>query len=101
MARRAGRRPRRRPGGGAAPDPELTARRLLGAEAGSRQRLWAGADGGAPVAVAALRLPGAPGAGRPGEIDIRVRPEHRPARVRQPGCSPSPPRGCAPTGAPA
>ncbi|MCQ0012576.1 GNAT family N-acetyltransferase [Actinomadura madurae] len=60
-----------------APDPELTARRLLGAEAGSRQRLWAGADGGAPVAVAALRLPGAPGAGRPGEIDIRVRPEHR------------------------
>lgn len=60
-----------------APDPELTARRLLGAEPGSRQRLWAGADGGPPVAVAALRLPGEPGADRPAEIDIRVRPEDR------------------------
>lgn len=60
-----------------APDPDRTARWLLGAEAGSRQRLWAVADGARLAAVAALRLPGEPGADRPGEIDIQVRPGHR------------------------
>ncbi|MFG1855242.1 GNAT family N-acetyltransferase [Actinomadura geliboluensis] len=65
------------PAGEPAPDPDATARRLLGADPGSRQRLWAVADGGRLLAVAALRLPGEPGAGRPGEIDVQVRPEHR------------------------
>ncbi|MEU8307854.1 GNAT family N-acetyltransferase [Actinomadura sp. NPDC048955] len=70
------------PDGDPAPDPEGTARLLLGAEAGARQRLWAAAAGGpgaggALAAVAALRLPGEPGADRPGEVDIQVRPEHR------------------------
>lgn len=60
-----------------APDPAGTARRLLFGEPGSRQRLWAAADGGRLVAVAALRLPGEPGPGRPGEIDVRVHPGHR------------------------
>lgn len=54
------------PDGDPAPDPEGTARLLLGAEAGARQRLWAAAAdgpgaGGALAAVAALRLPGEPG----------------------------------------
>lgn len=65
------------PAGDPAPDPAGTARRLLSAEPGSRQRLWAAADGGRLIAVAALRLPGEPGAGRPGEIDVRVHPGHR------------------------
>ncbi|TDD88037.1 GNAT family N-acetyltransferase [Actinomadura rubrisoli] len=65
------------PGAEPAPDPERTTARLLGAEPGSRQRLWAAADGGRLAAVAALRLPGAPGADRPAEIDIQVRPEWR------------------------
>ncbi|TDD85734.1 GNAT family N-acetyltransferase [Actinomadura darangshiensis] len=67
------------PGGEPAPDPERTARRLLGAEPGGRLRLWAvpGGAGGGLLGVAALRLPGEPGADRPGEIDIQVRPEHR------------------------
>ncbi|XRQ14679.1 GNAT family N-acetyltransferase [Actinomadura welshii] len=66
-----------------APDPEDTARHLLGAEPGSRQRLWAVPAGGPAVpggrlaAVAVLRLPGDPGAGRPGEIDVQVRPGER------------------------
>ncbi|TDC45805.1 GNAT family N-acetyltransferase, partial [Actinomadura sp. KC345] len=63
-----------------APDPEQTARGLLGVETGSRRRLWAAAEPGRPdrfAAVAALRLPGDPGTGRPGEIDIQVRPGHR------------------------
>ncbi|MGP4025502.1 GNAT family N-acetyltransferase [Actinomadura sp. 3N407] len=59
------------------PDPERTARLLLGAEPGARRRLWAVTDGARLAAVAALRLPGEPGTGRPGEIDIRVRPGHR------------------------
>ncbi|GAA1863162.1 GNAT family N-acetyltransferase [Actinomadura bangladeshensis] len=65
------------PAGDPAPDPAGTARRLLCAEPGSRQRLWAAADGGRLVAVAALRLPGEPGAGRPGEIDVQVHPGRR------------------------
>ncbi|MFA1543175.1 GNAT family N-acetyltransferase [Actinomadura monticuli] len=60
-----------------APDPEGTARLLLGAEPGARQRLWAVADGGRLVAVAALRLSGEPGTDRPGEIDVQVHPVHR------------------------
>ncbi|MEU8801999.1 GNAT family N-acetyltransferase [Spirillospora sp. NPDC048819] len=60
-----------------APDPERTARLLLGAEPGSRRRLWAVTGGGHMAAVAALRLPGEPGTGRPAEIDIQVRPAHR------------------------
>ena len=59
------------------PPDQAEIARLLGAGAGARQRLWAVADGGRLVAVAVLRLPGEPGAGRPGEIDIRVRPGHR------------------------
>ncbi|RSN67193.1 MULTISPECIES: GNAT family N-acetyltransferase [Actinomadura] len=69
-----------------APEPAHTAARLLGGVPAGRQRLWAvpagdpaaggGPDGGL-AAVAALLLPGDPGTGRPGEIDIRVRPEHR------------------------
>ncbi|TQM69061.1 acetyltransferase (GNAT) family protein [Actinomadura hallensis] len=65
------------PGAEPAPDPERTARRLLSAEPGARRRLWAAAGGGGLAAVAVLRLPGEPGADRPGEIDIRVRPGHR------------------------
>ncbi|MFB4311413.1 GNAT family N-acetyltransferase [Actinomadura sp. GTD37] len=65
------------PAGDPAPDPDGTARRLLGAEPGSRQRLWAVADGGRLAAVAALRLSGEPGTDRPGEIDVQVRPGHR------------------------
>ncbi|MEU5882560.1 GNAT family N-acetyltransferase [Spirillospora sp. NPDC047279] len=65
------------PAGDPAPEPEQTVARLLGAEQGSRQRLFAAVEGGEMVAVAALRLPGEPGADRPGEIDIRVRPGHR------------------------
>ncbi|WUI03564.1 GNAT family N-acetyltransferase [Spirillospora sp. NBC_00431] len=65
------------PAGDPAPDPEQTARRLLGPEAGSRQRLWAVADGDRLAGVAAVRLPGEPGAGRPAEIDIQVRPPLR------------------------
>ncbi|WP_433479146.1 GNAT family N-acetyltransferase [Spirillospora sp. CA-142024] len=65
------------PAGDPAPDLERTARGLLGAEPGARRRLWAAADGARLVAVAALRLPGEPGADRPGEIDIQVRPDHR------------------------
>ncbi|TDB87512.1 GNAT family N-acetyltransferase [Actinomadura sp. KC216] len=64
------------PAGGPAPDPEQTAR-LLGPEPGSRRRLWAAADGDRMVGVAAVRLPGEPGAGRPAEIDIQVRPPLR------------------------
>ncbi|MFC9975369.1 GNAT family N-acetyltransferase [Spirillospora sp. NPDC127200] len=70
--------------GDPAPDLEQTTAWLLGPEQGGRQRLWAvpggsGAHGGAGgfAAVAALRLPGEPGADRPAEIDIRVRPELR------------------------
>ncbi|MBO2453342.1 GNAT family N-acetyltransferase [Actinomadura barringtoniae] len=59
------------------PEPEQTAARLLGAEQGSRQRLWAALEDGEMTAVAALRLPGAPGADRPAEIDIQVRPDRR------------------------
>ncbi|MFB4296598.1 GNAT family N-acetyltransferase [Actinomadura sp. NTSP31] len=65
------------PAGEPAPEPEQTAERLLGADPGSRQRLWGVPDGGRLAAVAALRLPGAPGTDRPAEIDIRVRPGHR------------------------
>lgn len=65
------------PGAQPAPEPDLTTRLLLGAEPGSRQRLWAVPDGARLAAVAALRLPGEPGAGRPGEIDVQVRPGHR------------------------
>ncbi|TDD28565.1 GNAT family N-acetyltransferase, partial [Actinomadura sp. KC06] len=65
------------PAGDPAPDPEQTALRLLGAEPGSRQRRWGAAGGGRLAGVAALRLPGEPGAGRPAEIDIQVRPELR------------------------
>ncbi|MDL4776384.1 MULTISPECIES: GNAT family N-acetyltransferase [Thermomonosporaceae] len=64
------------PAGEPAPEPDQTAARLLGAEPASRQRLWAVVDGGI-VAVATLRLPGEPGADRPAEIDIKVRPGHR------------------------
>ncbi|MBE1535953.1 GNAT family N-acetyltransferase [Actinomadura algeriensis] len=64
-----------------APEPDQTAARLLGGGPAGRQRLWAvpaGGPGGAGfAAVAALLLPGDPWTGRPGEIDIRVRPEHR------------------------
>ncbi|MQY09162.1 GNAT family N-acetyltransferase [Actinomadura macrotermitis] len=69
------------PAGEPPPEAEHTAARLLGAEQGSRQRLWAAAEDGRMVAVAALRLPGAPGAARPGEIDIQVRPGNRRAGV--------------------
>ncbi|TDB96299.1 GNAT family N-acetyltransferase [Actinomadura sp. 7K534] len=65
------------PAAGPEPDPERPARRLLGAEPGARRRLWAAADDARLAAVAALRLPGEPGAGRPGEIDIQVRPGDR------------------------
>ncbi|WP_433136394.1 GNAT family N-acetyltransferase [Actinomadura nitritigenes] len=71
------------PAGEPAPEPEQTAERLLGGDPGSRQRLWAvtggrGAAGGGGLAgVAALRLPGEPGADRPAEIDIQVRPRDR------------------------
>ncbi|MCP2340769.1 GNAT family N-acetyltransferase, partial [Actinomadura rupiterrae] len=65
------------PDGDPAPQPHQTAARLLGPEQGSRQRLWAAMSGPAMVGVAALRLPGEPGADRPGEIDIRVHPAHR------------------------
>ena len=65
------------PGAEPAPDPQDTARLLLGAEPGARRRLWAVADGSRLAAVATLRLPGAPGADRPGEIDIQVRPDRR------------------------
>ncbi|MFD0689398.1 GNAT family N-acetyltransferase [Actinomadura fibrosa] len=65
------------PAGDPAPEPERTAAGLLGAEPGSRQRLWAVADGDRMLAVAALRLPGEPGADRPAEIDVRVRPGWR------------------------
>ncbi|GAA2595688.1 GNAT family N-acetyltransferase [Actinomadura fulvescens] len=62
---------------GDAPEPEHTAARLLGAEQASRQRFWAALDAGEMIGVATLRLPGEPGADRPGEIDIRVRPDRR------------------------
>ncbi|MFC4913961.1 GNAT family N-acetyltransferase [Actinomadura gamaensis] len=65
------------PDGDPAPQPHQTAGRLLGSEQGSRQRLWAAVDGTTMIGVAALRLPGEPGADRPGEIDIRVHPAHR------------------------
>lgn len=65
------------PDGEPAPQPHQTAATLLGAEQGSRQLLWAVRSGSAMVGIAALRLPGEPGAGRPGEIDIRVHPDHR------------------------
>jgi len=65
------------PAGDPVPEPEQTAARLLGAEQGSRQRLWAALEDGEMTAVAALRLPGAPGADRPAEIDIQVRPDRR------------------------
>ncbi|MFA1550404.1 GNAT family N-acetyltransferase [Actinomadura chokoriensis] len=65
------------PAGDPAPHPDGTARLLLGADPGSRQRLWAVADGGRLVAVAALRLSGEPGTDRPGEIDVQVHPAHR------------------------
>ncbi|MFC6886013.1 MULTISPECIES: GNAT family N-acetyltransferase [Actinomadura] len=64
------------PAGEPAPEAEHTAERLLGA--GAETRLWAVPDGaGGFAAVAALRLPGGPGADRPAEIDIQVRPGHR------------------------
>ncbi|MFG2004692.1 GNAT family N-acetyltransferase [Spirillospora sp. NPDC048911] len=69
------------PAGDPAPGPEHTAAWLLGAEQGSRQRFWAAVEGDEMIAVAALRLPGEPGADRPGEIDIRVRPERRRAGI--------------------
>lgn len=82
------------PAGEPAPTPAETAALLLGAEPGTRRRLWAvpaaappgaaASDGGFAsvpdggfAAVALLRLPGAPGADRPGEIDIQVRPGYR------------------------
>ncbi|MGK5554195.1 GNAT family N-acetyltransferase [Actinomadura kijaniata] len=65
------------PAGEPAPELEHTMARLLGAEQGGRQRLWTAVTDGRTVAVATLRLPGEPGAARPGEIDIQVRPEHR------------------------
>ncbi|MEV4253877.1 GNAT family N-acetyltransferase [Spirillospora sp. NPDC049652] len=65
------------PDGEPAPQPHQTAARLLGSEQGSRQRLWTVQSGPAVIGVAALRLPGESGAGRPGEIDIRVHPAHR------------------------
>ncbi|WP_018656130.1 GNAT family N-acetyltransferase [Actinomadura flavalba] len=57
------------------PSVEHTFALLLGANA--RQRLWAAPDAGGFAGVAALRLPGEPGADRPGEIDVQVRPAHR------------------------
>ncbi|RFS82464.1 GNAT family N-acetyltransferase [Actinomadura spongiicola] len=65
------------PAGDPAPDPGLTARHLLAGEDGSRRRLWAVVDGDRLAGVAAVRLPGEPGAGRPGEVDIQVRPALR------------------------
>ncbi|GAA4225713.1 GNAT family N-acetyltransferase [Actinomadura meridiana] len=65
------------PAGDPAPDPGHTARGLRGAEPGSRRRLWAVADGDRLAGVAAVRLPGESGAGRPGEVDIQVRPPLR------------------------
>ncbi|XVQ15071.1 GNAT family N-acetyltransferase [Spirillospora sp. CA-255316] len=62
------------PAGEPAPAREQTAEHLLGTP---HQRLWAAVEGGEAVAVAVLRLPGGPGADRPGEIDIRVHPAHR------------------------
>ncbi|GLZ12858.1 N-acetyltransferase [Actinomadura sp. NBRC 104425] len=56
-----------------APDPEQTAARLRA----PGRRLWAAVDGGEMVGVAELRLPGGPGADRPAEIDIQVRPDRR------------------------
>ncbi|WP_262402406.1 GNAT family N-acetyltransferase [Actinomadura sp. CNU-125] len=60
-----------------APEPDQTAARLLGGGPAGRQRLWAVPAGDGLAAVEALLLPGDAGTGRPGEIDIRVRPEHR------------------------
>ncbi|WP_019633446.1 GNAT family N-acetyltransferase [Actinomadura atramentaria] len=65
------------PAAGPPPGAECTAARLLGADRGSRERFWAVADDDGYAAVAALRLPGGPGADRPGEIDVQVRPELR------------------------
>ncbi|MFC5183777.1 GNAT family N-acetyltransferase [Actinomadura harenae] len=65
------------PDGEPTPQPHQTAARLLGAEQGSRQRLWAVRSGAEMIGVASLRLPGEPGADRPGEIDIHVHPDHR------------------------
>jgi GNAT superfamily N-acetyltransferase len=65
------------PSGDPAPDPGQTAAWLQAAGPWTRQRLWAALDGDDMVGVAALRLPGGPGADRPGEIDIQVRPDRR------------------------
>ncbi|POM22409.1 Mycothiol acetyltransferase [Actinomadura rubteroloni] len=65
------------PSAGPAPGAEHTAARLLGADRGSPERFWAVPAGDGFAAVAALRLPGGPGADRPGEIDVQVRPERR------------------------
>jgi GNAT superfamily N-acetyltransferase len=61
------------PDGDPAPAAEQTAALLRGAG----QRLWTAEEDGETIAVAVLRLPGGPGADRPGEIDIRVHPAHR------------------------
>lgn len=61
------------PAGDPVPVPEQTARHLRR----PGRRMWTAVEDGAAVAVAELRLPGGPGADRPGEIDIRVRPERR------------------------
>jgi GNAT superfamily N-acetyltransferase len=61
------------PAGDPAPAAEQTAARLRL----PGQRLWLAGEDGRTVAVAVLRLPGGPGADRPGEIDIRVHPAHR------------------------
>jgi GNAT superfamily N-acetyltransferase len=61
------------PAGDPAPAAEHTAASLRA----PGRRLWTAELDGRTVAVAALRLPGGPGADRPGEIDIRVHPAYR------------------------
>lgn len=59
-------------------DPEPDAAQTVGwLLAGPRRRLWAAPCENGLAAVASLRLPGGPGAGRPGEIDIHVHPDRR------------------------
>lgn len=62
------------------PEMEQTSALLLGGYPGTRLKLWAAVDGGADgtmAGVVSLRLPGGPGADRPAEVDIQVRPERR------------------------